>query len=75
MITVIIGEVLGLELNRLNQVPIHAPDANFLGENFYTIKNNAEIILQSSKEIGLQVNINKTKMLQKLKSAIHVNIV
>ncbi|KAJ4428651.1 hypothetical protein ANN_25644 [Periplaneta americana] len=51
----------GLELNRLHQLLVYADDVNMLGENPQTIRENAGILLEGSKEIGLEVNPEKTK--------------
>jgi hypothetical protein len=51
----------GLELNRTHQLPVYADDVNLLGENINIIRKNAEAVLDARKEIGLEVNSEKTK--------------
>ncbi|KAJ4435034.1 hypothetical protein ANN_23607 [Periplaneta americana] len=50
-----------LELNGLHQLLVYADDVNMLGENPQSIRGNAEILVEASKAIGLEVNPVKTK--------------
>jgi hypothetical protein len=38
-----------------------ADDVNSLGENMTVIKRNTEALLDAGKEVGLEVNIEKTR--------------
>ena len=51
----------GLKLNDTHQLLVYADDVNILGGSVYTIKENAETLVEASKEIGLEVNAGKTK--------------
>ncbi|KAJ4432555.1 hypothetical protein ANN_21178 [Periplaneta americana] len=51
----------GLELNELHQLLVYPDDVNVLGENPQMIRENTGILLEVSKQIGLEVNPEKTK--------------
>ena len=51
----------GLKLNGTHQLLAYADDVNILGGSAYTVKENAEALLVVTKEIGLEVNADKTK--------------
>jgi hypothetical protein len=51
----------GLKPNRTHQLLAYADDVNTAGENKDTIKKNTEVLLDASKEVGLEVNPEKTK--------------
>jgi len=52
-----------LKLNGTNQLLVYtnADDVNILGGSVHTMKENAEASKVASKEIGLEVNADKTK--------------
>ena len=51
----------GLELNGTHHLLVYVHDVNILGGSVRTIKENAEASILASKEIGLEVNADKTK--------------
>jgi hypothetical protein len=52
---------VGLKLNGTHQLLSYADDVNLLGDNIDTIKKNMETLIDASKEVGLEINIEKTK--------------
>jgi hypothetical protein len=51
----------GLKLNRTHQLLAYADDVNLLGDNIVTINRNIQTLIDASKEVGLEVNVEKTK--------------
>jgi hypothetical protein len=52
---------VGLELNGTHQLLAYADNVTLLGDNIETVKKNIESLIDDSKEVGLEVNIEKTK--------------
>jgi sorting nexin-29 len=52
---------VGLKLNWTLQLLAYADDVNLLGDNIDTIKKNTENLIDASKEVGLETNIEKAK--------------
>ena len=50
-----------MKLNGTHQLLVCTDDANTLGGSLHTVKENAEALVVARKEIGLEVNADKTK--------------
>jgi hypothetical protein len=48
-------------LNGTHQLLAYTDYVNLLGDNIDTIKKNTETLIDASKEVGLEINIEKTK--------------
>jgi sorting nexin-29 len=51
----------GLKMNGTHQLLSYADDVNVVGENIDTIKKITDSLIDASKEVGLEVNPEKTK--------------
>jgi len=51
----------GLKLNGTHQHLVYADDVNILGGSVHTVEENTEALVVATKEIGLEVNADKTK--------------
>jgi hypothetical protein len=58
----------GLKLNGTHQLLAYVDVVDVVGENIDTIKKNMKALLVATKEIGLEVNPEKTKYLLKTRS-------
>jgi hypothetical protein len=50
-----------LKLNGTRQLLVCVDDVNLLGDNTDTIKRNTHTLIDASKEVGLELNTEKTK--------------
>jgi hypothetical protein len=48
-------------LNGTHQLLAYADEVNLLGDDIDAIKKNTETLIDASKEVGLEINIGKTK--------------
>jgi hypothetical protein len=52
---------VGLKLNGAHRLLVYADDVNLLGDDIETIKKNTRTLIDAGKEVGLEVNTEKTK--------------
>jgi hypothetical protein len=55
------GNLDGLKVNGTYQLLVNAIGVDILGGSVHTAKGNAKSLIMASKEIGLEVNADKTK--------------
>jgi hypothetical protein len=54
---------VGLKLDGTHQLLAYADDVSLLGDNIDTIKKNTQTFIDASKEVSLQVSVEKSKYL------------
>jgi hypothetical protein len=52
---------VGLKLYGTQQLLAYADAVNLLGDNIDTIKENTKTLIDASKDVGLEINLEKTK--------------
>jgi sorting nexin-29 len=57
----ILDNQVGLDLNGTHQLLVYADDVNLLGASINTMKEITESHLQASRNVGLEINAEKTK--------------
>jgi hypothetical protein len=68
---------VGLKLNGTHQLLVYADDVHLLGDNIDTIKKNTQTLIDASKEVGLEVNTEKTKymLLSRHQNAVQNHVI
>jgi hypothetical protein len=62
-------------LSGTHQLLVYADDENLLGDLIDTVKKNKVTLIDDSKEVGLEINMDKTKymLLSHHQSAVQIN--
>jgi hypothetical protein len=66
---------VGLKLNGTRQLLVYADDVNLLGDNTDNIKKNTETLIDVSKEVGLEINVEKLSICCSFFTKVQVKIV
>jgi hypothetical protein len=61
-------------LNGTHQLLAYADDVNLLGDDINTINRNTEMLIDASKEIGIEINVKKTSICRSLKTRMQTKI-
>jgi hypothetical protein len=56
---------VGLKSNGTHQLLAYSEDVNLLGDNIDAIKKNTETLIDASKEVGLEINVEETMLLSR----------
>jgi hypothetical protein len=64
----------GLKLNGTHRLLAYADDVNLLGDSIDTINKNTETLIDASKEVGLEVNLVKRRLVTRMQAKIGIQI-
>jgi hypothetical protein len=54
---------VGLDMNEIHKLLVYADDVHLLGNSVNTIKENSETLLEARRDIDLEINAEKTKII------------
>jgi hypothetical protein len=65
---------VGLKLNGTHQLLAHADDVNLLRDNIDTTEKNIGTLIDASKEVDVEINVEETKYRSYLVTRMQVKI-